>query len=244
MTTKPLTRTSLAKNLKTLGVEPEDILFIHSSFKMLGPVPGGAITVIKALEDAVGSKGLILMPSFNLVKGREKRTKTWDIKNTPSTVGWITEFFRRMPDTYRSDHYSHSVAARGKGAQDFVSNHLCQEGYISPWDKKPWGRTFGSHSPMAKAYQADGKILMLGVDYNSSTYLHFVEVILWNQQLNQNPNSIPPKINRPVMGEFWDQIGSLSRGLVGNAECRLFRIRPYIHTLLKEMENNSDPYVN
>ena len=58
----PHTRETLTHNLKNLGVELGDKLFIHSSFKSLGPVEGGAGTVVSALEAAVGREGLILMP--------------------------------------------------------------------------------------------------------------------------------------------------------------------------------------
>ncbi|MBM3240001.1 AAC(3) family N-acetyltransferase [Candidatus Poribacteria bacterium] len=237
-----VTKEKLLYDLRDLGVEPGDILFIHSSFKSLGPIEGGAETVVSTLEDAVGPEGLILMPSFNLVD-YDKRAQTWNIETTPSTVGWLTEFFRRMPGTYRSDHYSHSVAARGKGAKDFVTGHLSHEGYKSPWDREPWGKTYGSHSPMYKAYQSDGKILMLGVDYDSSTYIHFVEVIYWNKLLDLDPEAKYPALNRPVLGEFWDQVSNLSRGFGGAAECRLFRIREYIDTLLREVEKNPYPYL-
>ncbi len=238
--TTPCTRKKLAQDLRILGVEPGDILFIHSSFKSLGPVEGGANTVVGALEDAVRQEGLILMPSFNLV---DKRAETWNIETTPSTVGWLTEFFRRMPGTYRSDHYSHSVAARGKGAKGFVADHLSREGYKSPWDREPWGKTYGSNSPMYKAYAADGKLLMLGVDYNSSTYIHFVEVIYWNMQLEHNPDAKYLGLNRTAFGESWDRDGNLNRGLVGDANCRLFRIREYVDTLLREVKNNPAPYL-
>jgi aminoglycoside 3-N-acetyltransferase len=236
------TKEKLRHDLKNLGVELGDVLFIHSSFKSLGPVDGGAGTVVSALEAAVGSEGLILMPSFNLVESGQ-RAEIWDIETTPSTVGWLTEFFRRMPGTYRSDHYSHSVAARGKGAKDFVAEHLSREGYKSPWDRKPWGKTYGSHSPMYKAYQVDGKILMLGVDYDSSTYIHFVEVILWNKLLKQSVEAKYSYLNRLALGEFWDRVGNVSKGFVGAAECRLFRIRAYIETLLREVENKPKPYL-
>ena len=100
---------TLVQDLRGLGLEAGTTIFIHSSFKSLGPVTGGAGTVISAFKDVVGSKGLILMPSFNLV---EKRAETWDIETTPSTVGWLAEFFRQMDGTFRSDHYSHSVACQ------------------------------------------------------------------------------------------------------------------------------------
>ena len=47
--------------------------------------------------------------------------------------------------------------------------------------------SFGTHSPMFRAYKANAKLLMLGVDYNSSTYIHFVEVV----QLEQTPYGRP-----------------------------------------------------
>ena len=240
--TTPHTREKLLQNLRDLGVEPGDILFVHSSFKSLGPVEGGAGAVVEALERAVGPDGLILMPSFNLVESG-RRAETWDIATTPSTVGWITEFFRLMPGTHRSDHYSHSVAARGNGAEEFVAHHLSREGHPSPWDRDPWGKTYGSHSPMFRAYRDGGKLLMLGVDYDSSTYVHFVEVRYWNRQLRRNPDAKYRWLKRLELGMFWDGVGPLKRGLVGNAQCRLFRIREYVDTLLCEVENNPDPYL-
>ena len=231
----------LTQDLRDLGVQPGDTLFIHSSFKSLGPVPGGAGTVIGALEDAVGPAGLILMPSFNLVDF-EDRPGTWDVDAAPSTVGWLTEFFRLMPDTYRSDHYSHSVAARGKGALEFVSGHLSREGMRSTWDQEPWGKGFGTHSPMNRAYRANGKLLMLGVDYMSSTYCHFAESIHWNKQLKHDPDAGYPLLDRPSLGKFWDRNGKLARGSVGDAHCRLFGIRDYVDALFSEATSNPGPY--
>ena len=186
MAIAPYSQNALSQDLRVFGVEAGATIFIHSSFRSLGSVIGGAGTVVGAFKDVVGPEGLILMPSFNLV---EKRAETWDIETTPSTVGWLTEFFRQMDGTFRSDHYSHSVASSGKKASDFVADHLSQEGYRSPWDLQPWGRTYGFQSPMYRAYQQDGKLLMLGVDYQSSTYIHLVEVMYWNQGLAANPDA-------------------------------------------------------
>ncbi len=239
----PYTREKLIKDFSNLGIEKAGTLFIHSSFKSLGQVEGGAGTVISALEMVTGQDGLILMPSFNLLPSREERTKSWDVEKTPSTVGWLTEFFRQMPGTYRSDHYSHSVAARGKGAEAFVADHLRCEGYQSPWDYPPWGKTYGTHSPMFRAYKADAKLLMIGVDYQTSTYIHLVEVIYWNKRLADDPSANFVGLNRPELGAFWDALGNLRRGKVGDSDCRLFQIKTYVDTLLAEVERNPDPYI-
>lgn len=236
MSTGPDGRTAgdLAADLIALGVCPGDVLFVHASFKSLGPVDGGAATVIDALEKVVGPEGLLLMPSFNLTgSDRDVRAASWDIETTPATTGWLTEFFRRMPGTYRSDHYSHSVAARGKGAKEFVASHRRKEGLESPWDLEPWGRTYGVHSPLLKAHDADGNILMLGADYHSSTYVHVVEVLWWNEIREIDGNADYLWLDRNRLGAFWDEEGRLSRGRVGEADSRLFRIRDYVDTLLQ-----------
>ena len=236
------TRSKLRQDLRSLGVETGNILFIHSSFKSLGPVDGGAGTVIDALKDAVGYQGLILMPSFNLLDGRVLRAESWNVETTPSTVGWITEYFRLMPETVRSDHYSHSVAALGKGAKEFTSGHLSCEGYDSVWDLEPWGKMFGTHSPMYKAYQAAAKVLMLGVEYDSSTYVHLVETIYRHERPDPRWTSGPWRLDRPLLGEYWDRIGTLIRGCVGDAECRLFQVREYVDTLLAEAKRDPSRY--
>ena len=239
----PHTREKLTQDFTDLGIAQGDTLFIHSSFKSLGPVEDGASTVIAALETAVGAEGLILMPTFSLLPSREERVAAWNVNKTPSTVGWLTEFFRQMSDTHRSDHYSHAIAARGRDAKAFVSDHRRREGYQSPWDHYPWGKTYGTHSPMFRAYKANGKLLMLGVDYETSTYIHLVEVIHWNKRLADDPQAEYIRLKRPELGEYWERLGQLKQGKVGDSVCRLFHIETYVDSLLAEVERNPEPYV-
>ena len=250
-------RDRLRGDFVALGVEAGDTIFVHSSFKSIGPVEGGVDSVVAALGDAVGPEGLVLMPSFNLVewmgpsqspdwwlKTMDERARGWALETTPSSVGWLTEYFRLMPGTYRSDHYSHSVAARGKGAKEFVAGHVRQKGLQSRWDRDPWGRTFGTLSPMYRAYEAGGKILMLGVDYTSSTYIHIAEIKYRANHLDGDTISKHPFADMTKLGEWWDRAGRLSIGRVGNSECRLFGIRDYVDAMVQELESNVDRYVD
>ena len=234
---------SLVRDLRALGVEQGDTLFIHSSFKSLGTVEGGALAVVSALENATGPGGLILMPSFNLLADNRLRSETWDPNTTPSTVGWLTEFFRTLPGTFRSDHYSHSVAARGRNARACVDGHRDRIGRSSPWDRDPWGKTYGDNSPMVRAYAAGGKVLMLGVTYETSTYIHLVEVICWNRRLVCSPDANYMWIDRTKLGAFWEANGHIRRGPVGDSESRLFPIRTYVDTLVNEVEGRPEAYI-
>ena len=98
-------------------------------------------------------------------------------------------------------------------------------------------------SPMVRAYKSDAKLLMIGVDYNTSTYIHLVEVIRWNKRLTDDSQATFIGLNRPKLGAFWDALGKLRQGKVGDSDCRLFHINTYVNTLLAEVERNPKPYV-
>jgi aminoglycoside 3-N-acetyltransferase len=83
--TEAIPRERLVADLRNLGVAPGDLLFVHSSLRSVGPVAGGAASVVAALEEAIGPEGLLLMPSFNLVA--ERRPETWNHATTPATTG-------------------------------------------------------------------------------------------------------------------------------------------------------------
>ena len=53
----PVTRDTLTRGLRELGVAPGSVLQVHSSLSRLGYVEGGAETVIDALLEAVGPDG-------------------------------------------------------------------------------------------------------------------------------------------------------------------------------------------
>jgi len=228
------TRDSLAADAVGLGIEPGDTIFVHSSLKSIGPVSGGAASVVGALEDALGEEGLLLMPSFNLLpKGAEARAQNWNLATTPSSTGWLTEFFRTMPGTVRSDHYSHSVAARGMDAKAFVSHHLSLEGMESPWGRAPWGRTFGTRSPMRKASRRPpGKVLMLGTNYDTLTYRHLIEATFraWRKSIRHD--AAFNRLDGEEIFVFWDELHRQKQGKIGDSACRLFLIGEFLDTLL------------
>lgn len=229
---------TLFDELLAVGIRMGDTVFVHSSLRSLGPLENGAATVMEALETAVGSSGLVLMPSFHLVE-KSLRAKTWDRSNSPSTTGWLTEYFRRMPGTFRSDHYSHSVAARGHRAREWVSGDEASTKPMSdnsplksPWDLEPWMGTFDQSSPLYSCYEHGAKVLMIGTSYHELTFMHLVEVMDWNRRLTTDPGADYRWIDREAAGCVWDADGILTQGKVGNAACRLFSVREFVDAML------------
>lgn len=229
---------SLTNDLRLLGVETGDRVFVQSSFRRLGPLENGAQTVVDAIAAAVGWEGLILMPSFHLIEP-SRRAEEWNCASSEATTGWLTEFFRRLPGTFRSDHYSHSVAARGAAAAEWVGGMGDDTGMKSPWDRSPWRKTFGDQSPFFRCYKNGAKALMLGTGYDTQTFLHLLEVMDWNRRLERDPQADYRWIDRMAAGAVWESFGEVRSGFVGQALSRLFSIPALIDTLLRFVASDS-----
>jgi aminoglycoside N3'-acetyltransferase len=97
---------------------------------------------------------------------------------------------------------------------------------------------------MYKAYERGGKILMLGVDYNSSTYVHLAECMYRDKYIDKDgEQGAHPIVCRGKAGEYWESVRDINRSKVGGADCRLFPIRDYVDTVFAELERNIDDYV-
>ncbi|MBN8192985.1 AAC(3) family N-acetyltransferase [Bacillus sp. NTK074B] len=60
---KLITKNHIVKDLKKVGVRRGMTLIVHSPLKSIGRVIGGPVSVILALEEAVGTGGNIVMPT-------------------------------------------------------------------------------------------------------------------------------------------------------------------------------------
>ncbi len=156
-----VTKDKIVNGLRKLGLGSGDLVTLHSSLKSLGHVEGGAQAVIRALFETIGPDGTILMPAFSFPLKSEEEP-IFDVRQTPSCVGLITEVFRREYATHRSIHLSHSYSAAGRLAAELT---------VHPLDITPCGED----SPISKFLRRDGKILLLGVGYNACTAFHAVE---------------------------------------------------------------------
>jgi len=152
-----------------LGLKEGDICLFHSSFKSLGHVLGGAQTVIDAFEDVLGKEGTLVAPTLSNVDFVNSY-KTWYM-DKPSGVGYLTEYFRKQMFVYRSDHPTHSVAARGKLAYELTFEHGWRGPHLCPFGEY----AFADSSPWVKMDQMNAKIVFIGVTMLYNTMKHVVE---------------------------------------------------------------------
>ena len=156
---------SMRDDLTRLGVSGGDSVLVHSALGSLGKFENRAQILIDALLEVLGPEGNLLLPALSYESVTASHPD-FDIHQTPSCVGGLTEYFRHRPDVYRSLHPTHSVCATGKSARDFIRNH-----YL---DHTPCGE----NSPFRLLKEADGYLLFLGCGLKPNTSMHGVEELV------------------------------------------------------------------
>jgi len=160
----------LLLELKRIGLKEGDTVLVHSSLSKIGYVEGGPVTIVDALLEAVGEKGNLLMPSSpspGSTKEYLDQSPVFDVKETPSRMGVISEEFRKRKGVVRSLHPTEPVCAFGPDAKELTKDHF---GQLTPYNE---------NSPFYKVSEKEGKILMIGTTLiNSGTSLHTLEDVV------------------------------------------------------------------
>lgn len=240
----PRTRLSLAADLRVLGLQPGMVVLIHSSLSSLGWTCGGAVAVIQALQDVLTSQGTLVMPAHSSLSDPaswenppvpeawwpviRETMPAYDPITTPTrALGQVAELFRTWPGVLRSQHPEDSFAAWGRQAAVITSGHALEFG-------------LGESSPLARIYDVDGWVLLLGVGYDNNTSFHLAQ--------HRAPGLKTITQGAPIMvdgrrvwktfatadypvegfleiGEALEQTGVVHVGKVGSATARFFSQR-------------------
>ncbi len=225
------TKEQLVKQLRDMGIKQTDHLLVHSSMKALGPVQGGADTVLDALMEAV-SEGLLMLPTHTW-KQMSEEYNVFDPETEPCCVGILPELFRKRPGVVRSLHPTHSMAVYGKEAEEYIRG---EENLTTP------GAPGGCWSRLR---DSKAKILLLGVTHTRNTYIHSIEESfqvpkrfteqpvrfyikmpdgsLKTVDMYRHYNKVDPHISEhyDIMKAGYEKTGAARNVRLGDAECVL-----------------------
>src|SRR5262245_59082302 len=174
-------RSDLATGFRELGVSPADTVMVHASIRAVGEIAGGPDQIHLALKDALTADGTLLMyascPQYvdevgrgNLSPEEEReileKLPAFDPLTARSSRdnGALVELLRTYPGSIVNAHVARFVVW-GR-----------QAGYLT--SEQPWDYAFGRGSLLDRFVGLGGKILLLGCDHDTVTFLHYAEHIV------------------------------------------------------------------
>lgn len=257
---KIVIKQDIVEALRQIGVKNGQNIIVHTSMKNFGFVCGGPQVIIESLIEMVGQDGTIMMPTqswknldpYSGVHWEEPKEWYDIIRNnwpaydkdiTPTnTMGVVAEMFRKWPGAVRSEHPVRSFSAWGKNAAYLVGNHDLSD-------------IFGETSPIAKLYNLNGYVLLLGTGYDKNTSMHLADVRAKyiSKHMEENSCAVQKDGERRwitystlyVDGEDFIDIGNefeknyeVKKIKIGNADVRFMKQRDIVDFAVKWIEKN------
>ena len=249
-----LTREDIRQAARALGLVRGDTVLIHSSFKSFGYVEGGAEAVIGGFRDAIGEDGTLVFPTL-CQQDWEHVYENWHL-DAPSDVGYLTNYFRKLPGAKRSDQATHSVAAQGPKAEYLTCTHGQTGKRYGVYGDTP----FAADSPWEKMYDMGAKVVFLGVGIRYCTFRHYAEYRFVEQCLEkaketaeyaqlkdrvqcygkQREDAVWPHTENEYVLPFLEKSGKVSRIRCGNAELLAVSARVFVDQTLALLDARDD----
>jgi aminoglycoside 3-N-acetyltransferase len=173
-------RADLADAFRGLSVWAGETVMLHASIRSVGEVAGGPDQIHLALKDALTPGGTLIMyascPEYydevsrgHLSAGQERELLAKLPPFDPLTArsardnGALVELLRTYPGSTVNHHVARFVVW-GRRAAELTAT-------------TPWNYAFGRGSLLERFERLDGRILLLGCDHDTVTFLHYAEHI-------------------------------------------------------------------
>ncbi|MER7752617.1 AAC(3) family N-acetyltransferase [Kitasatospora sp. NPDC097643] len=236
----------LAAGFARLGVRPGTVLHVQASLRSLGPVAGGADTVVAALLDALGPAGTLVAYTAtpeNSATSRIHKQATagltpeeveaylsrmpgYDPATTPCspTMGALSEAVRTLPGALRSAHPQTSWTAVGPLARTITRHH-------------PLTSHLGPDSPLGRLYELDARVLTIGVPMAHFTAFHLADLRMADVPLREYRcrdaegwlTFKAPDLDDLHFADLGTHVLARATGVttarIGSADCRLIPVR-------------------
>lgn len=174
-----LTKEQIKKDIAAMGIRSTDTVLIHTSLKAVGYVQGGPDALIDAFCEYL-SEGLFLVPTHTWANVTRSHP-VYEAATTEPCIGLVPRTAAKRPDGIRSLHPTHSIWAKGVGAEKFVAG---EENAETPC---PVGGAW------CRLGEVGAKILLIGVGLERNTYIHAVDELAGLDRVTHDPWQVTVK---------------------------------------------------
>ncbi len=158
---------SFDEYLNLINLKKKQNIIVHSSFKKISNTfkEETPRSVIDLLKNIITPEGSIVFPTFTYCfKKSVGDYERFDRNNSRSKVGLLSETFRLSDGVIRTSSPTHSFALWGK-IKDYIDETNSPESPLGKGSVLEWL----TNNP-------DSFVLMLGTDFSSLTYGHYLEI--------------------------------------------------------------------
>jgi aminoglycoside N3'-acetyltransferase/acyl carrier protein len=211
----------LEHTLRTMGITAGDTVLMHSAFRVFNEFAGTPDQVIACVLNVIGESGtlaMVSMPYGGSTAAYLRRGVPFDVQQTRSAMGVLTEIFRQKPGVVRSVNPAHPILAWGPAAAGLIADH------------EHTMYSCGKGSPFEKLVQSQAKALLFDVSLRTLTFFHHVK--------DQFQDTLPVKLyeEMPVESIVIDTSGreKVVKSYVFSRESRRYRGQYFRQALIEE----------
>lgn len=211
-----VSREDLVKGLRQVGLHFGDTVLVHSSLGKLGGIAGVERdhreeffrVVYEAFAEALAiPEGTLVVPTFTHEYARHAVPFVYE--ESPSEVGAFTEYVRKLPEAYRSDHPLNSFAAIGRRKHE-----VCKDTSRA---------CYGHDSVFDRLLALDAKMMFFGAGMYHMTLKHHLEQEAGLPYVYHKAYFTPAyKDGNPMQLPYTACVRYLN-GQVNNNDCTAFR---------------------
>jgi aminoglycoside 3-N-acetyltransferase len=218
-------RQQLTDDFRRLGIAPGDTVMVHASVRFVGRIAGGPDQIHLALKDALTETGSLMMYAScpehvdevgrgNLTDVEERELLEKLPAFDPLTArsardnGALVELLRTYPGSKVNAHVARFVVW-GRHADDLIAS-------------QPWNYAFGRESPLERFAALNGRILLIGCDHDTVTFLHYAEHIVDIPHKHVARFKVPVVENGERVWREMEEFDTSSRGAHANWPDRFF----------------------
>ena len=243
----PTSAAQLERDFQNIGIHAGDTIMVHASLRAVGPVENRAEGLVLTLLSVLGEQST-LMAYVDFEPTND--VPYFDPQHSPASSdhGVLAEIIRTWTGAIRSLNPGASMVAIGAHAEWLCNDHPMNYGY-------------GPGSPLAKLVEIDGKVLLLGSDFDNVTILHYAEhcAKLPNKRIIQRTDQVlsgntvvdvvveefdtGDSIVSAMPNDYFAQItqqfvnsGYAQTGLVGQANSVLLPAKDFVAFAIDKME--------